>query len=158
MEWEEYFSDLLDVLKKKSKDPSTKVSAIITDSHNAIIATGFNGFPMGVMDDEERYENREIKYKMVVHAEMNAILLAARNGKSLNGSTLWVNKFPCCECAKAIIQSGIKRVNIISKENDSKFDERWEESILISNKMFSEADIDIVKHVWSEEDSCFWTE
>jgi len=147
LSWEEYFIKLLDVLKLKSKDPSTKVSALITDDFNTIISTGYNGFPICVRDTEERYNNRELKYKLVVHAEMNAILLAARNGKSLSNKILWVTKFPCCECAKAIIQSGIKRVNIISEKEDKEFEERWKESIELAITMFTESNTSVYKYI-----------
>jgi dCMP deaminase len=156
MYWEEYFAQLLDVIKLKSKDPSTKVGAIITDASNSIVSTGFNGFPRGVYDSEERYNNRELKYPMIVHAEMNAILLAARNGKSLIDTFIWVNKFPCCECAKAIIQSGIKRVYLIEKEPDLEFEKRWEESIKLAYLMFKESGVVINKYIWHEQDKRFW--
>jgi dCMP deaminase len=147
MDWVEYFARLLDVLKLKSQDPSTKVAAIIT-INNAIVSTGFNGFPIGVKDDPERYENRELKYQLIVHAEHNAILLASRQGKSLEGSSLWVNKFPCCECAKAIIQSGIKTINIIEWKEDPEFDLRWEKSLSIAKMMFRESDTIVERWIW----------
>lgn len=143
IDWTEYFGELLEVIKKKSKDPSTKVSAIITDEHMAIVSTGFNGFPKGVKDDSERYNNRELKYKIICHAEMNAILLAARRGTKIEDCTLWINRFPCCECAKAIIQSGIKLIIIIDKENNQEFRERWAESMKLAQEMFDEAKVKI---------------
>lgn len=155
MEWIEYFARMLDVIKLKSKDPSTKVGALITDSDHAIISTGFNGFPSGVVDRPERYEDRELKYQMVVHAEMNAILLAAKNGKSLKGCTIWVNKYPCCECTKAIIQSGIEQVCIIETEPDEEFEKRWEKSIQLATIMFREAKV-IVSKLYKGSDDRYW--
>ncbi len=120
-----------------SKDPSTKVGAIIVGDKGQIISQGYNGFPRGVNDSEERYNNRELKYKLVVHAEMNAILNALYNGSSVAGATLYVHALPVCqECAKAIIQAGITTVYI-----DTNISERWKESWQITKTMFSEAKV-----------------
>ena len=95
---------------QRSKDPSTQVGACIVDSDNRILSTGYNGFPYGCSDDEFPWdrEGAETKYPFVVHAELNAILNA--RGKNLSGSKIYVALFPCNECAKAIIQSGVKEV------------------------------------------------
>jgi dCMP deaminase len=95
---------------KRSKDPNTQVGACIVDENNIILSTGYNGFPFGCSDDEYPWnrEGEDTKYKFVVHAELNAILNA--NGKSLKGARIYVDLFPCNECAKAIIQSGIAEV------------------------------------------------
>jgi dCMP deaminase len=101
---------------QRSKDPSTQVGACIVDSEKRILSTGYNGFPHGCSDDEFPWNRDEslgeTKYQFVVHAELNAILNAS--GKSLAGSTLYVGLFPCNECAKAIIQAGIKEVIYLS--------------------------------------------
>ena len=100
----------------RSKDPSTQVGACIVDGEKRILSTGYNGFPQGCSDDEfpwNRDESKgETKYQFVVHAELNAILNA--RGKNLSGSVVYVALFPCNECAKAIIQSGIKEVVYLS--------------------------------------------
>lgn len=95
---------------KRSKDPNTQVGACIVDSDNIILSTGYNGFPYGCSDDVYPWnrEGEDTKYSYVVHAELNAILNA--NGKSLKGARIYVDLFPCNECAKAIIQSGISEV------------------------------------------------
>ncbi len=95
---------------KRSKDPNTQVGACIVDENNIILSTGYNGFPFGCSDDDYPWEREgeNTKYKYVVHAELNAILNA--NGKSLKGARIYVDLFPCNECAKAIIQSGISEV------------------------------------------------
>ena len=90
-----------------SKDPSTKVGAVIVDYDRRVIGTGYNGFPRGVNDDAARYQEKAVKYRLVVHAEANAILNAV---KSVWGHTLYTTKFPCTGCAKLIIQSGISVV------------------------------------------------
>ena len=88
--WVKRFFRLANEVATWSKDPSTKVGAVIVGENKQIISQGYNGFPRGVDDTEERYNNREIKYKMVVHAEMNAILNALYNGSSVKGATLYV--------------------------------------------------------------------
>jgi len=112
--WDEYFMGVAVLAAKRSKDPNIQVGACIVDENNVIISTGYNGFPKGCSDDEFPW-NREgeiTKYPFVVHAELNAILNAT--GKSLRGAKIYVALFPCNECAKAIIQSGIKEVVYLS--------------------------------------------
>ena len=108
--WDEYFMGVALLAAKRSKDPNTQVGACIVDGNNIILSTGYNGFPYGCSDDLFPWERDgdETKYKYVVHAELNAILNAG--GKSLEGARLYVDLFPCNECAKAIIQSGISEV------------------------------------------------
>ena len=108
--WDEYFMGIAMLAARRSKDPSTQVGACIVSPDNIIISTGYNGMPKGCSDDEFPWgrEGAETKYPFVVHAELNAILNA--NGRDLRGSRLYVALFPCNECAKAIIQSGVKEV------------------------------------------------
>jgi dCMP deaminase len=94
-----------------SKDPSTKIGAVII-KEDTIISTGYNGFPRKVKDYESRYLDKEIKYKLVVHAEQNAIFSAARNGAQTLNTILYTQAHPCSECCKAIAQAGIKEVVI----------------------------------------------
>ena len=100
----------------RSKDPGTQVGACIVDAGNHILSTGYNGFPCGCSDDEFPWEREgvanETKYPFVVHAELNAILNA--HGNNLSGAKLYVSLFPCNECAKAIIQSGIRELVYLS--------------------------------------------
>lgn len=112
--WDEYFMGVSILAAKRSKDPSTQVGACIVDQNNVILTTGYNGFPKGCSDDEFPWdrEGEVTKYPYVVHAELNAILNA--QGKDLNGAKLYVDLFPCNECAKAIIQSGIKEIVYLS--------------------------------------------
>lgn len=108
--WDEYFMGVSLLAAKRSKDPNTQVGACIVSGDNIILSTGYNGFPIGCSDDEFPWarEGENTKYPYVVHAELNAILNS--NGKSLKGAKIYVDLFPCNECAKAIIQSGIKEV------------------------------------------------
>ncbi len=112
--WDEYFMGIAMLAAKRSKDPNTQVGACIVSPDNIIISTGYNGMPTGCSDDVFPWarEGEETKYPYVVHAELNAILNA--NGRDLRGSRLYVALFPCNECAKAIIQSGVKEVLYLS--------------------------------------------
>ena len=110
--WDEYFMGIAMLSALRSKDPNTKVGACIVDDDNKVVSIGYNGMPCGLPEDElswQRGEGLDSKYLYVCHAEFNAIL-NTRNGSSLKGCTLYVTLFPCNECAKAIIQSGIKKV------------------------------------------------
>lgn len=112
--WDTYFLRQLEIVGSKSKDPSRKVGAIIVDENNAVVITGFNGFPIGIADDPilnaDRYA-RPTKYDYTIHAERNCILMHAnRGGRALRGTTIYTSLFPCHQCANDIIQAGIKRV------------------------------------------------
>ena len=112
--WDEYFMGVAMLAARRSKDPNTQVGACIVSQDNIILSTGYNGMPQGCSDDEYPWdrEGEQTKYPYVVHAELNAILNA--NGRSLQNSRLFVALFPCNECAKAIIQSGVKEVLYLS--------------------------------------------
>lgn len=114
--WDEYFMGVSLLAAQRSKDPNTQVGACIIDEQNRILSTGYNGFPHGCSDDDFPWNRDaaigETKYQFVVHAELNAILNA--RGKNLSGSKLYVSLFPCHECAKAIIQAGVKEVVYLS--------------------------------------------
>jgi dCMP deaminase len=109
--WDEYFMGLAHLSALRSKDPNTQVGAAIVDENHRVVSVGYNGFPTGVSDDEFPWSREggvlESKYAFVVHAELNAILNSQR---SVRGCTIYVSLFPCNECAKAIIQSGIKKI------------------------------------------------
>ncbi len=118
--WDEYFMGIAMLAARRSKDPNTQVGACIVSQDNIIISTGYNGMPKGCSDDEFPWgrEGDDAKYPYVVHAELNAVLNA--NGRDLRNSRLYVALFPCNECAKAIIQSGVKEVIYLSnKYSDS---------------------------------------
>ena len=112
--WDEYFMGVAMLAALRSKDPSTQVGACIVSPENIIISTGYNGMPKGCNDDEFPWDRtgEDTKYPYVVHAELNAILNA--NGRNLRGSRIYVALFPCNECAKAIIQSGIREIYYLS--------------------------------------------
>jgi dCMP deaminase len=158
---------MCDIIAEKSKDPSTKVGAVIVGQDNEVVSTGFNGFPRGAIDKpgctcleisdnvkipqqslvdkakkiNARYQ-RPLKYKWTEHAERNAIYNAARIGSSLRGCRIYINSLPpCCDCARAIIQSGINEV-IITKED---VPERWKEDCSIAIEMLKECGVKILK-------------
>ena len=139
--WDEYFMGVALLASMRSKDPNTQVGACIVDSENRILSTGYNGFPEGCSDDEFPW-NRDgdfecTKYPYVVHAELNAILNA--RGKNLTNSKIYVGLFPCNECAKAIIQSGIKEVIYLSdKYADT-------DGTKVSKRMLKAAGINLVQ-------------
>ncbi|NYT52398.1 MAG: dCMP deaminase family protein [Candidatus Vesicomyosocius endoextente] len=139
--WDERYLSLAKKVSTWSKDPSTQVGAITVGRKKEVLSQGFNGFPRGIHDTDERYNDREIKYKFVVHAEMNAIYNATYSGTSLDRATLYVYGLPICsECAKGIIQVGIKRVVIKnSKELDN-----WNQSVRLSQEMFNETGIKLI--------------
>ena len=110
--WDEYFMGIAVLSSLRSKDPNTKVGACIVDKEHKVVSIGYNGMPRGVDENKvswNRGEGLDSKYLYVCHAEFNAIL-NTRNGAALEGCTLYVTLFPCNECAKAIIQTGIKEV------------------------------------------------
>ena len=109
--WDEYFMGIALLSAHRSKDPSTQVGACIVNAQNRIMSMGYNGFPTGCADEDFSWERGE-KERYVCHAELNAILNSG--GRSLEGCKIYVALFPCCECAKAVIQCGIKEVLYLS--------------------------------------------
>lgn len=139
--WDEYFMGLALLSAKRSKDPNTQVGACIVSSNNRVLSVGYNGFAFGCSDDEFPWSKDgdflETKYPFVVHAELNAIL--NNRGVSLEGARIFVALFPCNECAKAIIQSGIKEVVYLSdKYADTP-------TVKASKKMLSSAGVKITR-------------
>ena len=116
--WDEYFMGIALLSSLRSKDPNTKVGACIVDDANKVVSIGYNGMPAGLDEDQlswNKGEGLDSKYLYVCHAEFNAIL-NTRNGASLKGCRLYVTLFPCNECAKAVIQTGIKEVVYLSNK------------------------------------------
>lgn len=125
-----------------SKDPSTKVGCVVIGSSNQVLTQGFNGFPRGANDSLARYMDRAVKYKWIEHAERNAIYNAARTGTSLMGATLYVPWFPCAECARAIVQSGITTaVTNDPSGYDEEFMVRWGKDFITSCDILYESDV-----------------
>jgi dCMP deaminase len=124
-----------------SKDPSTKVGAVVVGLDGQILSQGYNGFPRGITDHPELLENREMKYRLTIHAEMNCIYNASLSGVSLKGSSIFVYGLPVChECAKGVIQAGIRSVYCAY---DSQLREKWAESWSYSLSMFNQIDMSV---------------
>lgn len=110
MNWDEYFNKMAHLVATKSKDRSTQVGCVIVGPEHEVRTTGYNGFCRGIEDDVDGRHERPEKYLWTEHAERNAIYNAARNGVPLEGCTAYTTIFMCADCARALIQSGIKRV------------------------------------------------
>ena len=135
--WDKRFLELAKQVSTYSKDPSSQVGGVIVDDRNRIVSVGYNGFPRGVEDTEERYNDRDTKLKMIVHAEVNAILMAH---KDLSSHTIYTYPFmPCSNCAGMIIQSGISRCVSIPVTGERY--ERWKDAFKLTEIMFEEAGV-----------------
>ena len=148
LRWGDYFMGIALLTAQRSKDPNTQVGSCIVDKKNHIVGTGYNGFPNGCSDDEFPWSNKEeylnTKYPFVCHSEMNSII---NSSGDLSGATIYVTLFPCNECAKFIIQSGIRSVEYLS---DKYHDENFS---IAARKMFDAAGVSyhcyqpLVKHI-----------
>jgi dCMP deaminase len=137
--WDKRFLGMAQLVSIWSKDPSTKVGAVITDGSKKIVSLGYNGLPQHVIDLEAIYANREEKYKYIIHAEVNAILQA---NKDVTGGTIYTYPFLTCpQCASMIIQAGIMRV--VSYKC---VDERWTPRIEDSKKLLQMANVEIMEY------------
>lgn len=140
--WDEYFMGVAALSAMRSKDPNTQVGACIVSSDNKILSMGYNGFPIGCSDDEFPWsregEGLASKYLYSTHSELNAIL--NYRGGSLEGATLYVTLFPCNECAKAIIQSGIRKLIYLSDKYAG------ETNVLASKRMLKAAGVEVVRY------------
>lgn len=137
--WHHRYLKLAGHIAEWSKDPSTKVGAIVVGNHGQILSQGYNGFPRQVDDLEERLSVRGNKYLYTIHAEMNCIYNASLSGVSLDGASIYVYGLPIChECAKGVIQSGIKKVYCA---HEDPLPEKWADSWNISRGMFMETGV-----------------
>jgi dCMP deaminase len=132
--WRSWFLGMADYVATASKDPSTKVGAVIVDEHRVIRGIGYNGFPRGVRDSDARLNDRAVKYKYVVHAEANAIL----NCSGSRGCTLIATMHPCSACATLIIQAGIAAVFCRPPIA------RWSEDAALAAAMLVEAGVNLI--------------
>ncbi len=141
-DWDRRYLDLAKMISYWSKDPSSKIGAVVVGHHGQILSTGYNGFPRGIDDAEERLNDRDLKYKFTIHAEMNCLHNAALSNVSLLGSAIYVYGLPVChECAKGVIQSGISRVVMPVPAINTR--DKWKESWDISEKMFRECGVKV---------------
>ena len=142
--WHQYFMEMALLVSSKSKDRSTRVGAILVGEGNIVLGVGYNGFPRGVNDNAEDRHERPDKYLWTEHAERNAIFSAARHGVKVGGSKIYVSGrgFPCAECARAIIQTGIVEVITCEGTFEGK-GSLWERSMVVSGIMLMEAKVKI---------------
>lgn len=137
MTWDEYGMELAKLVSRKSKDPSTQCGCVILDRNNRIVSTGYNGFPRAVPDDVEFLLNRDTKYKLVLHAEQNAVIFAQRD---LYECTAYVWPMPpCSHCAAMLVQARISRVITCQPTVDQL--DRWGESFSLSAWLFRHAGV-----------------
>lgn len=132
--WDRRFLGLANLVATWSKDPSTGVGAVIVDDKHRIVSMGFNGFPRGVLDTDDKLMNRDEKLRRTIHAEENALLFATR---PVAGCAIYVTHPPCARCAAKLIQAGIVRV--VSRPPWNSFLERWADDMRSASEMFAEA-------------------
>jgi len=144
MEWNEYFLGIAEQVKLKSKDINTQIGAVIVGSDKEILSTGYNSFPRGLDDTKEERQERPEKYFWMVHAEANAIYNAARVGTPIKDSSMYITSgVPCMDCARGIINSGIKKVyckRVCTTTNK----DMWEEHQKRSIDMLHECGVDVI--------------
>ena len=142
MEWGEYFINIAEQVKLKSKDNNTKIGVVIVGKDNEIVSTDYNSFPRGIDDSVEERQEKPEKYFWFEHAERNAIYNAARIGVSTLGTTMYMTcGISCADCARAIINAGISK--IVLRSGKGAMSPKWVESSQRSNQMFKEAGIQI---------------
>lgn len=140
MNWDEYFINIAEQVKLKSKDINTQIGVVVVGKDNEIVSTGYNSFPRGINDDIDERQERPEKYFWFEHAERNAIYNAARIGVSTLGTTMYMTcGMSCSDCARAIINSGISKI-VLRKGKGAKGD-KWNDSSIRSIQMFKEAGV-----------------
>lgn len=143
MKWVDYFLNIAESVKLKSKDPRTNIGAVVVGCDNEILSTGYNSFPRGIVDEVPDRLQAPEKYFWMEHAERNSIYNAARIGVSLRNSTMYLTcGIPCSDCAKGIISSGIRKV-WCKKQDTTKNRELWDKHAEVSLQMFRESGVEI---------------
>jgi dCMP deaminase len=140
MNWDEYFINIAEQVKLKSKDNNTKIGVVLVGKNNEIVSTGYNSFPRGINDDVVERQEKPEKYFWFEHAERNCIYNAARIGVSTLGTTMYMTcGISCADCARAIISAGVEK--IVLRGGKGAMSPKWQESAERSNQMFKEAGI-----------------
>ena len=143
MNWTEYFLEIAEVVKLKSKDQSTQIGAVVVGEGKNVLSTGYNSFPRGLDDSLQERQERPEKYFWIEHAERNAIYNAALEGISLKNSTIYLTSgLPCIDCARGIVNSGIKVV-WCKRVCTTKNKEKWEESQKKSLQLLNECGVEV---------------
>jgi dCMP deaminase len=141
--FDEWFMNFVYLAARKSKDPKTKIGAVLV-KNNEPIAICYNGFPRGVKDSPERYHDRELKRRMVCHAEENVTYLAAKRGVSTVGATLYTQGVPCSECTKGLINAEISKIIVHKQWPNLMHSPEWVSSIELSHVMLKEAGVEVL--------------
>ena len=145
MNWSEYFYDMANLVAKKSKDQSTQIGAVIVGTDNEIRSTGYNSFPSGINDDLSERQERPEKYYWIEHAERNA-LYNVKIGVSTKNCVMYLNcGVPCCDCARGIINAGIKTIYVCEK--DITKSDHWLEHSKRSRIMFEESGVEVIRYM-----------
>ena len=140
MNWNEYFINIAEQVKLKSKDTKTQIGVVLVGKDNEIVSTGYNSFPRGINDDIDERQERPEKYFWFEHAERNAIYNAARIGVSTLGTTMYMTcDISCADCARGIISAGI--VKVVFRKSNKPWPEIWKQSAERSIQMFKEAGV-----------------
>jgi dCMP deaminase len=142
--WDKRWMDMCVLVASWSKDASRKTSAVIVDYRNSLLSIGWNGFPRGVCDDAPDRNSRPAKYSWTEHAERNAIYNAAANGIAIKGATMYMPWYPCADCARAVIQSGIAELVCVEPDWD---DGVWADDFAVVKVMLSEASCMVVRFI-----------
>jgi dCMP deaminase len=141
--WDLRFLRLAQEISTWSKDPSTKVGCVIVNADRRPISFGYNGFPRGIPDQTEILNDREQKYKRVLHAEQNAILFASTN--DLTGCTVYITHCPCSQCVASLIQLNITRVVTIKQAD---FEQRWKDNIAVTLELLRLSEIPYTNYIY----------
>jgi dCMP deaminase len=147
MDWTTFFIQMCQLVASKSEDTSTKNGAVIIGSSNQVLSVGYNGLPRGMKPTPDRFE-RPAKYSYFEHSERNAIYNAARSGIQIENASIYITGFPCADCARAIIQSGIKKAIICDNIAFKDFHERWKDSIDSALEMLKECGVEVETVKW----------
>ncbi len=139
--WDEYYLDICKVVAARSKDPNTQIGCVIAGPAHEIRSTGYNSLPRGIRDDVPERLERPTKYLWMEHAERNAIYNAARCGTPLEGCTLYVEIMPCMDCARAIVQAGIREVVISGARMSQYTSDYYDEHFRNVEVLFQEAGV-----------------
>lgn len=141
--WDEYYLSICEVVARRSKDPNTQIGCVIAGPAREIRSTGYNSFPRGIRDDVPERSVRPTKYLWIEHAERNAICNAARSGTSTDHCTIYVEIMPCMDCARAIVQAGIREVVVSQKRMAQYSSAYYDEHFGNSETLFEEAGVKV---------------
>lgn len=143
MKWTNHFIKVAELVSTMSKDPNHKIGAVIVDKNNRIVSTGFNGFAKGIVDTEDRLNDKETKRLLMLHAEENAILYAKQD---LTDCSIYVYGYPSCiHCTSIIIQSGIKNIYYKNSRKDNTISDYWKHNLEMALSLATEAGVNVIE-------------